>query len=258
MPEQIDFDPTANYYEALGVTEKSSADEVKKAYRTLAKQYHPDSTGGDKAKESKFKTISVAYDVIGNPKRRELYDRVRVSSSPISNIGIDGSGLSELFHQFFGQQDANGGSWAAFRTADFVESKRHAGRAAPSPKSSPKQRPAPAPEPVRDVCASDGSSLRVDGFDVHSDVTISFDRAILGTTVTVVTIDGKADVKIPAGSSSGRKLRLRGKGVFNPGGFTGDHHVTVQIEVPGELDDEATLLVVQLAAKLKKLKKQRA
>ena len=60
MAQQIDFDPSTDYYKALGVSEKASADEIKKAYRKLAKAYHPDSTGGDKAKESRFKDISNA------------------------------------------------------------------------------------------------------------------------------------------------------------------------------------------------------
>src|SRR5580698_5353215 len=74
---QIDFDPNADYYKALGVSEKASADEIKKQYRKLAKQYHPDTTGGDKAKETRFKEISNAYDVLGDAKKKKLYDEIR-------------------------------------------------------------------------------------------------------------------------------------------------------------------------------------
>src|SRR5689334_1701979 len=77
MPQQIDFDPSHDYYKALGVSEKATADEIKKQYRKLAKQYHPDSTGGDKAKESRFKEISNAYDVLGDAKKKKLYDDIR-------------------------------------------------------------------------------------------------------------------------------------------------------------------------------------
>src|SRR5277367_1886813 len=75
--QQIDFDPAVDYYAALGVAKEATADEIKKAYRKLAKQYHPDTTGGDKVKESRFKDISNAYDVLGDVKKRKLYDEIR-------------------------------------------------------------------------------------------------------------------------------------------------------------------------------------
>src|ERR1041384_8272472 len=77
MPQQIDFDPSVDYYKALGVPQGASAEEIKRAYRKLAKANHPDSTGGDKAKESRFKDISNAYDVLGDAKKRALYDEIR-------------------------------------------------------------------------------------------------------------------------------------------------------------------------------------
>ncbi|MBA2544908.1 MAG: hypothetical protein H0V17_35020 [Deltaproteobacteria bacterium] len=101
------------------------------------------------------------------------------------------------------------------------------------------------------VKAADGSWLRVEGQDVFSDVRISFDRAMLGTVATVATIDGKAEVKVPPGTSSGKKLRLRGKGLPDRSG-AGDHYITVQIDVPSELDDEAKKQLVQLVTHIRK------
>src|SRR5688572_28738136 len=118
MPQQIDFDPSVDYYKALGVNEKATADEIKRAYRKLAKAYHPDSTGGDKAKESRFKDISNAYDVLGEPKKRQLYDQIRAQGGAMPNMGgFPGAGsysystrggagpsvfdLGDLFSQFF-------------------------------------------------------------------------------------------------------------------------------------------------------------
>jgi molecular chaperone DnaJ len=104
------------------------------------------------------------------------------------------------------------------------------------------------------VKASDGSWLRVDGIDIHSDVRISFDRAILGTVATVATVDGRAEVKVPPGTSSGKRLRLRGKGMSDRSGRVGDHYITVQIDVPGDLDDDAKKQLVQLVTRLRRNK----
>ena len=76
--------------------------------------------------------------------------------------------------------------------------------------------------------------------------------SIVETVATVSTIDGKAEVKIPPGTSSGKKLRLRGKGLPDRAGGHGDHYVTVQIDVPHELDDEAKKLLIQLVTRLRK------
>jgi DnaJ-class molecular chaperone len=94
--------------------------------------------------------------------------------------------------------------------------------------------------------------LRVEGNDLFSDVHITFDRAILGTVATVATVEGKAEVKVPPGTASGKKLRLRGKGIADRAGHTGDHYITVQIDVPKDLDDEDKKLLVQLVTRLRK------
>jgi len=243
-PQQIDFDPNVDYYKALGVGDKASQDEIKKAYRKLAKQFHPDSTGGDKVKESRFKDVQNAYDVLGDAKKKKLYDDIRSGAYQrgprMGNGGFtytaQGGGpgvfdLGDLFGQFFSQaqqQQRRGGRVRVERMdADDAEFESR-------------------------VQASDGSWLRVEGADVHSDVRISFDRAILGTVATVATVDGKADVKIPPGTASGKKLRLRGKGVVDRSGRAGDHYVTVQIDVPHDLDDEGKKLLVQLVQRLRK------
>jgi DnaJ-class molecular chaperone len=246
-PQQIDFDPGVDYYKALGVAEKASADEIKKAYRKLAKQYHPDSTGGDKAKESRFKDISNAYDVLGDAKKRKLYDEIRAggfAADPRARgvyTTAQGGGpgvfdLGDLFGQFFSGGRGGGGRVRVERV-DFDEGVRGAAEDADFESK---------------VRASDGSWLRVEGADLYSDVRISFDRAILGTVATVATVDGKAEVKVPPGTSSGKKLRLRGKGVADRSGRAGDHYVTVQIDVPGDLDDESKKLLVQLVHRTRK------
>jgi DnaJ-class molecular chaperone len=253
MPSpQIDFDPGVDYYKVLGVSEKASADEIKKAYRKLAKANHPDSTGGDKAKEQRFKQISAAYDVLGDAKKKAQYDQVRAGGFDPRGPGASytyttqgGPGvfdLGDLFGQFFGQQHGPGGRVRVERM-DYEPDGRGARSRTPHAEDA---------EFESKVKASDGTWLRVEGTDVHSDVRISFDRAILGTVATVATVDGKAEVKVPPGTSSGRRLRLRGKGVAGRSGQHGDHYVTVQIDVPKDLDDEGKKLLVQLVQRLRK------
>lgn len=257
MPQQIDFDPAVDYYKALGLTDKATADEIKKAYRKLAKANHPDSTGGDKAKESRFKDISNAYDVLGEPKKRELYDQIRAGGGmprgfPGGVYTQQGPGpgvfdLGDLFGQFFSNDPrARGGGRGHVEHVDMDDprgrrGRRDAGRASEAADAELEQK----------VKAADGTMLRVEGRDVFSDVRITFDRAMLGTVATVATIDGKAEVKVPPGTSSGKKLRLRGKGLPDRTG-TGDHYITVQIDVPAELDDEAKKQLVQLVTHIRK------
>jgi DnaJ-class molecular chaperone len=248
MPQQIDFDPGVDYYKALGVPAAATADEIKRAYRKLAKANHPDSTGGDKAKETRFKEISNAYDVLGDAKKRAMYDELRASGGTQGFPGrgftyADGPGpgvfdLGDLFGQFF-SGSARGGRVRVEQTES-------------SGYSRPRRREAQDAEFEQKVKASDGTWLRVEGSDVVSDIRISFDRAILGTVATVATIDGKAEVKIPPGTSSGKKLRLRGKGMPDHAGGNGDHYVTVQIDVPQALDDEAKKALISLVTRLRK------
>ena len=251
MPQQqIDFDPSVDYYKALGVSPSATADDIKRAYRKLAKANHPDSTGGDKAKESRFKDISNAYDVLGDAKKRALYDEIRAGGGVQQGFPggytytSQGPGpgvfdLGDLFGQFFGGNTRGG----RVRVEQVDEARgRGPGR----------RRDAQDAEFEQKVKASDGTWLRVEGSDLASDVRISFDRAILGTVATVATIDGKAEVKIPPGTSSGKKLRLRGKGMPDHTGGAGDHYVTVQIDVPNDLDDDAKKALIQLVTRLRK------
>ena len=258
MPAQIDFDPSKDYYKVLGVSEKATADEIKKAYRKLAKANHPDSTGGDKSKERRFKEISSAYEVLGDDKKRKQYDSIRAGGFDPRMGGVPGGytyqgggaggpsvfDLGDLFSQFFSGAQAQGRGGGGRVRVEHVDG---TGRA--RQRASAQQ--ADDAEFVQQVRASDGSFLRVEGNDVHSDVRISFDRAILGTVATVATIDGKAEVKVPPGTASGKKLRLRGKGVPGRSG-PGDHYVTVQIDVPKELDEESKKLLISLVQKLRK------
>src|SRR5438067_10754774 len=164
--QQIDFDPAVDYYKSLGVGKEATADEIKKAYRKLAKQFHPDTTGGDKAKESRFKDISNAYDVLGDQKKRKLYDEIRAGAQHqrgVYTASGEGPGvfdLGDLFGQMFRGARGGGGGRVRVERVDFD--------------GFGPQAPAQDAEFESKVKASDGNWLVARGNDVYSDLRISF------------------------------------------------------------------------------------
>jgi DnaJ-class molecular chaperone len=274
----LPFDPSADYYRTLGVDEKADAAEIKKAYRRLAKRYHPDSTGGDKVKEKQFKEVSSAYDVLGDADKRSQYDMFRAGPAPgsfsgggfdpgsFAGGGFGGVDLGDLFSQVFsggvpGSSDGPGGH-VRYRVYSrdsqdaepdlFGRSRRsrRRGRAG----AAPEERAAkPSPRETR-ITAADGSQLTQKGNDVHSDVRIGLDQAILGAVVCVPTLSGSASVKVPPGTSSGAKLRLKQKGPVRADGTSGDHYVTVHIDVPKTIDGKAEKLLVEFMKRTKRTK----
>jgi DnaJ-class molecular chaperone len=279
--------PIRDPYEALGVKPDASPEEIKKAYRKLAKKYHPDSTGGDKTKEDRFKEVSTAYDILGDADKRAKYDAMKRQGFPGMGgmPGGDGGGipidLSELFAQMFGGGGgpgagarAGGGGGPRVQYKVYSTQSRGGGGGGPGirgdffgagagfdgiPFGSPfdfageeeprRRRAAPEPPAESRVRLADGQMATQKGGDVYSDVRLTIDQAVLGTVASVATLDGRASVKIPPGTSSGVKLRLKGKGATSPGGKRGDHFVTVQIDVPKQLDDEARRLIVNFMAR---------
>jgi DnaJ-class molecular chaperone len=239
-------------YEILGVKENATPPEIKKAYRDLAKKNHPDRTGGDKAKETKFKDITAAHEVLSDPKRREQYDAMRRSGfrpggaggapppgfDPSVFEGIDG--IEDLLGRIFsgggmgrGARRGNttrqrvvfeGAPFAGFETIDFddVRPSHH--------------RPPPVEEAVR---THDGHILTRRGDDLHGSIELTIEEAVLGARVEIPTLDGSVTVTIPPGTSSGQKLRLRGKGAPRGGGGRGDQYAEVKIIVPAKVDEKA-------------------
>jgi DnaJ-class molecular chaperone len=261
-------------YEALGVSPEASAAEIKKAYRRMAKRFHPDSTGGDKVKEDRFKEVSTAYDILGDPEKRARYDAMRKQGGFAGVGGNAGDGafdLGDLLAQMFGGAAGPGGAGAGaggarpgggvryrvynspssgFRESFFSEG----GFGPESPfdvheQAPPRRRGGKSPASERKVRTSDGSLVTQRGLDVYSDVRLSFDQAVLGTVAEVPTLSGRASVKIPPGTSSGVKLRLKGKGAEDGRGQRGDHFVTVHIDVPKQVDEEAKGLLVAFMAR---------
>ncbi|HSY51926.1 MAG TPA: DnaJ C-terminal domain-containing protein [Thermoanaerobaculia bacterium] len=205
-----------DYYDILGVKKAAGADEIKKAYRGLAKKFHPDKNKGNKDAENKFKEISEAYAVLSDKEKREQYDRLG----------------KEAFH-FGGQGGANPfqGGGSPFGGFDF--SQFSGGARARGGRRSTGGGGAGGFTDIFSDLFGGGVSFEQGperGSDLEAELTIDFRDAILGTTMDLV-INGKGvKVKIPEAVSDGQKIRLRGKGApGGNGGPAGDLNVLIHV-----------------------------
>lgn len=277
-----------DYYADLGVAKDASAKDIKRAYRKLAQEYHPDTTQGDPDKETRFKVVNEAYSVLSDDQTRAEYDQARDAFSRGGYPGgMPGGGgtqyvtvddLGDLFgggSMFGGLGDLLGGRRAragadldAEVSLSFHEAISGATRTLTGPSGRPVQVKIPA-------AVNDGARIRVSGkgapgsgggpsgdlyVTVHAashpifgrsgrtlklDVPITITEAALGTRITVPTLDGSVTLKVPAGTQTGSRFKVSGRGVATPKG-TGDLIVTVTVVVPTDLDDEQRALLEKL------------
>jgi len=286
-------------YAVLGVPKDADAATIKKQYRKLARDLHPDKNPGDKAKEAKFKVVNHAYETLHDEKKRKLYDEFgeeavregfdaekaraykQWQSRSGNGGGFRGGGggavnLEDLFSgavpggsavggdpfaDLFGRQQRRRGpqkgrDFEQELTVDFVSAVKGTSLQLRNPSS-------PEPVTVRiPPGASEGSRVRIpgqggaspnggpsgdlllvihvephalftrDGDDLQLEVPIWVSEALKGSKVKVPTFDGDVMVKVPPGTSSGTKLRLRGKGVVRKGKEPGDLYVRFMVHVP--------------------------
>ena len=296
-------------YEILGISRTASQDEVKRAYRRLAKESHPDRNPGDKTAEQRFKEVQAAYEVLGDVDRRAQYDRFGAGGptpefrgwgsggpTPFDGVQFDFDSLGDLtgiFEQFFSR--GGGGPKTRRRAAprrapargadiehaielDFEEALRGCVRevalVASGRGKKPERIEVRIPPGVHD-----GQRIRVqgrgqegaggrgnlmirchvrphplfrrEGLNVLVDLPVTFAEAALGAKVDVPTPDGPAVVKIPPGTSSGAKLRLRGRGARDGrSGEQGDLLAVVRIQTPKSVSPHARELLEELTAEL--------
>ena len=332
---------TNNYYETLGVKKNASAEEIRKAFRKLARKYHPDVNPGNKSAEEKFKELSEANDVLSDPKKRKIYDQLGYYSDNIdpaaaeayaragqgggSGFGAGGFGgfpggvprggqqgqevhfdindfdfggaqggqgsggfrdiFSGIFGGGFGRHEPQGptsGSdveyevhvpfWDAIRGSTVkinlqrpgshgmqtepVEFRIKAGtrdgqRIRLAGRGNPGQNGGQAGDLYLIVRVDPHPVFRREGDDIYITIPIMPWEAALGARVEVPTIDGRTQLRVPPGTQSGQKLRLRGKGVKSAtkDDVVGDEIVEVKITAPEVPNVEAK----ELWQKLEKL-----
>ncbi|MGV9770102.1 DnaJ C-terminal domain-containing protein [Microbacterium sp. NPDC003461] len=214
MASQDWFDK--DFYKVLGVSKDVSDAELKKTYRKLARQYHPDSNPGDAAAEAKFKEISEAYSVLSDAEQRREYDEIRAmgSGARFTAGGSGAGGFEDVFSRF----TTNRGSAADF---DDIFTMFNQGRGTGFGSGRFGQ-------PTGGFQGFGGPTK---GQDLRARTTIDFVTAAKGETVTLQSEDGKPfKIKIPAGVADGQKIRLRGRGRPSPdGGENGDIVVEVAV-----------------------------
>ena len=297
-----------DYYQSLGVPRTATADELKKSFRKLAREFHPDVAKDKKKAEEKFKEINEAYEVLSDPDKRKKYDELganwksgaefrpppgaggfgggrafhggRPMSSDDFQTHFGGTGFSDFFEQMFGgQRRGNGfggrGGFAEEPAAEesrdiegdimvtLEEAKRGSlrtvtVRAENRTDSHQVKIPAGITEGQKLRIAGRGEhggdlylrvrlakhpDFEVDGHNLVYELELAPWEAVLGAEIAVPTLDGKVNIKIPAGTASGQKFRVRGRGL----GKTGDLHITVKIVVPDKLTDAQKKLWEQLA-----------
>jgi DnaJ-class molecular chaperone len=314
--------PDRDYYEVLGVARDAAPDQIKKAYRGLARKYHPDVNPGDKKAEARFKEAQAAYDVLSDPEKRTLYDRYGKAAFEGMSAAGPRSGATEWtathagpggqvfdFTEFFGPGFGPEAGEAGTATSgggifDELLGRIRGGKATG-------RRPSAGPRKGRSVEAEitipfltaikggetlleiereggrreslsvkippgteNGARLRLrgqgepgeagaqkgdltitiavephpyftrEGRNLFVEVPVTIPEAVLGAKVDVPTLDGLKTLTIPAGSSSGQKLRLRGQGVPASGGKpAGDLFVILKIVVPKTIDEQSRELI---------------
>ena len=187
-----------DFYKVLGVDKKASADEIKKKYRSLARDLHPDKNQGDAAREEKFKAVSEAYDILSDSKKRAEYDEARSMferggfRAPTGGGNFQGGDFSDLF---------GGGN----------------------------------PQDIfANLFGGDGRRGPRKGSDLQTEATITFKESVFGTTLDLkLNIDGTGSqtisARVPAGVNDGAKIRVKGKGAPGEAG-PGDLFIELNVK----------------------------
>lgn len=226
-----------DYYEVLGLDRNADANAIKKAYRKLAKKYHPDTNAGNQRAEQKFKEIAEAYDVLSDPEKKKMYDRFGHAAFDQSGGGYNGS--QGGFYGGFGSGPRDGfygnaaGDFGNFTSKDSGNYREY--------HFNDSNMDDIFGDIFGDFFHGSGSgrgSFRSKGSDLHAEVTISFEEAAFGCDKVITFQETNQTgqpqslkIHIPAGIDNGQNIRLRGKGAAGiGGGESGDLILKVKIQ----------------------------
>ncbi len=280
---------TKDFYATLGVPKNASEADIKKAYRKLAKDLHPDRNPGDAAAEARFKEVGEAYGVLSDTEQRQQYDAVRAMGGGGARFqagsrgdagfedvfggvfgqgarGASGAGFEDILSNLFGggayqRGPAKGADLAAAAEVPFrdaatgslitltienrqVQARLPAGvadgqRIRLRGKGRPSPNGGPAGDLILTVHVAKHPVFAIDGRNLRVTVPVTYDEAVLGATVEVPTLDGtRVKVKVPAGTSGGTTLRVKGRGIKTKDG-AGDLLAKIEIQVPKGLSKAA-------------------
>jgi molecular chaperone DnaJ len=268
-----------DYYAVLGVDKKADGGTIKKKYRQLARELHPDKTKGDKKLEDRFKEVSEAYDILSDDKKRAEYDQARemfksgAFRQGANQFGGDFSDLfnsGDIFSQIFGGRrgprkgaDLQSSVTISFRDAIFGKqidiSKGLTVRIPAGISDGGKVRVKGRGEPgeagpgdlyvVVSVVPHPVFSRK--GENIHVTVPVSFTEAALGADIPVPTLEGdEVKVRIAPGTQNGKTFRVKGRGV-KKGVNAGDLMVSIEVQVPQRVDEKAKRALEEFAAATK-------
>lgn len=295
-----------DFYSVLGVSKTASEKEIKKAYKKLAMQYHPDKNPDDAVAEAKFKEIKEAYEVLTNKEKRQQYDQFGHAAFDKAGFGGQGQhsqgfgGFEDIFGGAFQQQSQGfGGGFGGFEdifsqarggrgqarprkgqdieftlTVDFIDAVQGAEKVVELPLNGEQKKinvkiPAGISDGEKIRFAGKGSAgigggpagdllliiatrphafLEREGNDLICNTKVDMVTAALGGEAEVNVIDNRFKLKIPAGTQTGRKFKMTGKGVTSRKGQTGDLFVKVFVETPTNLTDKQRSLLEQFKA----------